>query len=108
MANEAFAMTAAELLRTGRLDDAIRTLGDELKASPLDTQRRSFLFELLCFAGQYDRAEKQLGILDRLAGTLSLVFCCTGLRFMRRAFGKALLRQPQRWTMWQDCPLLAG
>jgi len=57
--------TAKELFSEGRLDAAIETLGVELRSHPTDTQRRSFLFELLAFAGQYDRAEKQLDALAR-------------------------------------------
>jgi type VI secretion system protein ImpE len=38
-------------------------LGAEVRDNPTDAQRRAFLFELLCFAGQYDRAEKQLNVL---------------------------------------------
>lgn len=59
-------MTALELYRSGKLQEAIKVLGDELRSSPLDTKRRTFLFELLCFAGNFDRAEKQL---DLLAGS---------------------------------------
>ena len=57
--------TARELYAAGRLDSAIETLGAELRSNPLDAQRRTFLFELLSFAGQYDRAEKQLDVLAR-------------------------------------------
>jgi type VI secretion system protein ImpE len=49
-------MNAAELYREGRLDEAIEALGQALRDSPEDTRRRTFLFELLCFAGNYDRA----------------------------------------------------
>ncbi len=56
-------MTALELYRQGELNAAIKVLGDELRSNPLDTKRRTFLFELLCFAGNYDRAEKQLDLL---------------------------------------------
>jgi type VI secretion system protein ImpE len=56
-------MNATELYRAGRLDEAIQALGAALRDNPADAQRRTFLFELLCFAGQYDRAEKQLDIL---------------------------------------------
>ncbi len=56
-------MTAKELYRAGKLREAIKALGDELKANPLDATRRIFLFELLLFAGEYDRAEKQLDFL---------------------------------------------
>ena len=56
-------MTALELYRQGDLNAAIKVLGEELRSNPLDTKRRTFLFELLCFAGNYDRAEKQLDLL---------------------------------------------
>jgi type VI secretion system protein ImpE len=68
-------MTPQELYRTGRLREAITALGEELRKNPLDAKRRTFLFELLLFAGEYDRAEKQLEVLagagtDAAAGTL--------------------------------------
>ncbi|HVT98591.1 MAG TPA: type VI secretion system accessory protein TagJ [Acidobacteriaceae bacterium] len=56
-------MDAQSLYRAGQLQPAIEALGGELKKQPLDTRRRTFLFELLCFAGEYDRAAKQLDIL---------------------------------------------
>ena len=66
---------AQELYAAGRLADAITALGVELRSNPDDAQRRVFLFELLSFAGEYDRAEKQLEVLAKLgtkveAGTL--------------------------------------
>ena len=56
-------MRANALLQAGKLDEAIEVLGIELRDNPTDAQRRTFLFELLCFAGKYDRAEKQLDVL---------------------------------------------
>jgi type VI secretion system protein ImpE len=56
-------MKARELFRAGKLNDAIQSLSAELRDAPSDVQRRTFLFELLCFAGQYDRAEKHLNVL---------------------------------------------
>jgi len=56
-------MKARALLQAGRLDEAIESLGAELRDNPTDTQRRTFLFELLCFAGAFARAEKQLDVL---------------------------------------------
>lgn len=55
-------MTPRDLLQAGKLDEAIEALGAELRDNPSDSQRRTFLFELLCFAGNYDRAEKQLQV----------------------------------------------
>jgi type VI secretion system protein ImpE len=68
-------VNAQELFRAGRLDEAVEVLGVELRDNPTDAQRRIFLFELLCFAGNYARAEKQLDVLaqkgaDAAMGTL--------------------------------------
>jgi type VI secretion system protein ImpE len=57
--------SARELYATGQIDAAIEALGAELRNNPTDAQRRTFLFELLAMAGQYDRAEKQLDVLAR-------------------------------------------
>ncbi|MGH9808409.1 MAG: type VI secretion system accessory protein TagJ, partial [Terriglobia bacterium] len=57
-------MTAKALLQSGKLTEAIEALNVEVRDNPPDVQRRTFLFELLCFAGGYDRAEKQLKILS--------------------------------------------
>lgn len=56
-------MTAKELFQAGQLTEAIRVLGAEVRDNPTDVRRRTFLFELLCFAGEFDRAEKHLHIL---------------------------------------------
>jgi len=56
-------MSVQELFRAGRLQEAIQMLGGELRNQPDDAQRRTFLFELLCFAGDYTRAEKHLTLL---------------------------------------------
>ena len=56
-------MTPLALYREGKLREAIAALGEELRSNPLDAKRRTFLFELLLFAGEFDRAEKQLDVL---------------------------------------------
>lgn len=56
-------MTAGQLLKAGKLNEAVQALSAELRDNPADTQRRTFLFELLCFSGAYDRAEKHLDVL---------------------------------------------
>lgn len=56
-------MDGLSYYRDGQLQLAITALGEELKKQPLDVKRRTFLFELLCFAGEYDRASKQLDVL---------------------------------------------
>lgn len=56
-------MSAKELFQAGKLDEAIAALGAEVRDNPTDVRRRTFLFELLCFQGEYDRAEKHLHLL---------------------------------------------
>jgi type VI secretion system protein ImpE len=56
-------MTAIQLFQLGDLKGAIQALGALLRDNPDDGKSRTFLFELLCFAGEYDRAEKHLAIL---------------------------------------------
>ncbi|HXG18252.1 MAG TPA: type VI secretion system accessory protein TagJ [Methylomirabilota bacterium] len=57
-------MTAKELLDAGRLSAAIEQLNKDVKAHPTDARLRTFLFELLCFAGDYQRADRQLEVIS--------------------------------------------
>jgi type VI secretion system protein ImpE len=57
-------MSVQELLSEGKLQEAIQSLGAEVRDHPDDTRRRTFLFELLCFAGEFSRAEKHLSLLS--------------------------------------------
>jgi type VI secretion system protein ImpE len=56
-------VTPEQLYEAGRLDDAVAALNARLRESPMDSRSRTFLFELLCFTGDYDRAQKQLDLL---------------------------------------------
>ncbi|WP_321476569.1 type VI secretion system accessory protein TagJ [uncultured Paludibaculum sp.] len=58
-------MTPHQLFKEGKLTEAIDALVNFLRDNPGNAQQRTFLFELLCFAGEYDRADKHL---DLLAG----------------------------------------
>ena len=53
-------MDAKQLFDTGDLRGAIDQLNADLKAHPLELQKRIFLFELLCFTGNLQRAQRQL------------------------------------------------
>ena len=55
-------MTPQQLFQAGRLDEAIQALSAEVRDNPQDLKRRTFLFELLCFAGDLTRAEKHLDL----------------------------------------------
>ncbi len=57
-------MTAAELYKAGQLQDAIAAQILEVKENPTDHARRLFLFELLTFAGDLDRARRQIDMIE--------------------------------------------
>lgn len=52
--------TAAELWRSGDLAGAIAAQVEVVKARPSDTDERSLLFALLCYAGDWERAGTHL------------------------------------------------
>jgi type VI secretion system protein ImpE len=49
--------------QAGRLADAVTAALAEVKAKPGDTAKRVFLAELLCFAGDLERADRQLDVI---------------------------------------------
>ncbi len=58
----AVAIDALASYQAGRLDEAIEALAATLREDPGNVRQRTFLFELLCFAGDLERAEKQLDV----------------------------------------------
>lgn len=65
-------MNSKELFQAGKLTEAIQALGAELRNDPTDARRRTFLFELLCFAGEYERAAKHLDVLSQAGNQAEL------------------------------------
>jgi type VI secretion system protein ImpE len=57
-------MNASELFKAGQLKEAIDAQLKEVKAHPADHGRRLFLFEMLVFAGDLDRARRQIEVVD--------------------------------------------
>jgi type VI secretion system protein ImpE len=51
-----------ELIRAGRLTEARRHLTNAVKSAPADLGLRTLLFQVLAFCGEWDKAEKQLGV----------------------------------------------
>lgn len=56
-------MKAKDLLESNQLSAAVAELTQDVKAHPTDTHLRTFLFELLCFQGEYQRAANQLDVI---------------------------------------------
>ncbi len=58
-------MNPEKLIREGKLDEAVEALTAYLRDNPGDAKNRTVLFELLCLNGEYERAEKHLGVLSQ-------------------------------------------
>jgi type VI secretion system protein ImpE len=58
-------MNAQELFRAGKLNAAAQRASLDLRDRPTDVRLRTFLFELLCFNGEFDRAGKHLSVLSQ-------------------------------------------
>ena len=57
-------MNAQEYIQAGRLDEALAALQSEVRNQPADAKLRTFLFQLLCVLGQWERAMTQLKVLS--------------------------------------------
>ncbi len=83
-------MGAKELFDAGNLSGAIDQLTQEVRSNPRDLRSRIFLFELLCFAADYQRAERQL---DAIAQTSEDVKVEMGAQIYRNALQAEKARQ---------------
>ena len=81
-------MGVSELFAEGRLHEAIEELVAEVKGRPADADRRGLLAVLLCYAGDLERADRQLDALGRVAPETEV--------------GVALMRQLLRAEMWRQ------
>jgi type VI secretion system protein ImpE len=58
--------TADQYFREGQLTAAIEAVTRDVKERPGDCGRRGFFAELLCFAGEFERADRQLEVMADL------------------------------------------
>jgi type VI secretion system protein ImpE len=65
-------MGAKELFDAGNLSGAIEQITQDVKSNPRDVKSRIFLFELLCFAGELQRAERQLDAVAQTSGDVKV------------------------------------
>ena len=93
-------MDAQTLFKAGKLTEAISALTAHLRDDPADLKGRTFLFELLCFAGEFERAEKQLNIVQQegskesLLGTLLYQAALAAEKTRQEMFGTGTFPQP--------------
>ncbi|HYT92064.1 MAG TPA: type VI secretion system accessory protein TagJ [Gemmataceae bacterium] len=67
-------MNAHEHYQAGNLREAITAIGAEVKAHPADPKPRTFLCELLCIAGELERADNQLDVLSNQNPEAAMAF----------------------------------
>lgn len=82
---------AKTLLAANDVHGAIAAAISHVKNKPTDTAARTFLFELLIFAGEFDRAEKQLDVLGQqnansLIGTQVYRQCIAAEKMRQKTF----------------------
>jgi type VI secretion system protein ImpE len=67
-------MKAEERLRAGNLEEALADLQAEVRKDPANPKSRTFMFQLLCLLGRWDKARTQLEVLaDMDKQTMSMV-----------------------------------
>jgi len=59
-------MTPENMLKEGRLDEALQGLTAQVRGNPADAKARVFLFQLLAVLGQWERAQNQLKVSGEL------------------------------------------
>lgn len=88
-------MTATDYYKAGQLPEAIDAQIQVVKANPGDHAKRLFLFELLAFAGDLDRAQRQIEAvqydeLERDTAVLAFRKLLDAERQRRRLFAEGL------------------
>jgi type VI secretion system protein ImpE len=70
--------SADELLRGGDIDGARAALVENVRAKPADERARMFLFQLLCVAGEWEKARNQLNTLAKLSAEAQMLAVAYG------------------------------
>lgn len=88
-------MNATELFQKGQLQEAIDAQIQSVKSKPADQSVRLFLFELMLFSGDIDRAQKQIDVLkyqevELQAAVENYKKCLAAERLRRRVFSEGL------------------
>jgi type VI secretion system protein ImpE len=88
-------MNASDLFKAGQLQPAIDAQVKEVKANPADHGKRVFLFELLAYAGDLDKAGRQIdavqyGEMERDAAVLTYRKLLDAEKSRRRLFSDGL------------------
>jgi type VI secretion system protein ImpE len=102
-------MEPGELLKQGRIEEALSSLQEQVRAKPADAKLRVFLFQLLAVMGDWDRAMTQLNVAAEMdPDTLLMAQVCrpalncealrTDIFAGRRA--PLVFGEPAEWVGW--------
>lgn len=93
--------TPENLLKEGRLDEALQALTTQVRSNPADAARRVFMFQLLSLLGQWERAGNQLKVAGELDPLNAL---------MVGAYSVALAGESQRTEVFEGkrSPVIIG
>jgi type VI secretion system protein ImpE len=100
---------AEQLLREGRPDEALAALEQQVRGDPSNGKLRTFLFQLLCVLGRWERALTQLNVAAELdpgqlltAQILRPALQCEALRAEVFAGRRTPLvfGEPEEWVAW--------
>ena len=94
-------MTPENMLKEGRLDEALQGLTAQVRGNPADARARVFLFQLLSLLGQWERAQTQLKVSGELDASNAL---------MVGAYSRALQGELERIAVMNGAraPLVIG
>jgi type VI secretion system protein ImpE len=102
-------MDAEQLLREGRLDDALAQLKEQVRDEPAKSELRMFLFQLLSLVGDWDRALTQLNVAAEMDGEKFLIAEICRPALNSEALRTAIFRgersplvfgEPDEWVSW--------
>jgi type VI secretion system protein ImpE len=110
---------AEELLREGKIEEALAKLQDQVRNDPAKPELRMFLFQLLSVVGNWSRALTQLNVAAELDGEKMLIAAICRPALESEAFRSAVfegkktplvLGEPEQWVslMIQANELLAS
>ncbi|MBI3408955.1 MAG: hypothetical protein HY040_11445 [Planctomycetes bacterium] len=103
-------MNATELFKAGQLQQAVDAQVLAVKGKPADQGARIFLFELICFTGDLDRAQRQIDAVkyeevEREASVQAYRKLLEAERLRRRLFSESLkpkfLSDPPEHVVWR-------
>ena len=102
-------MKADELIREGRLDEALAALKEAVRSNPADWRQRVFLFQLLGVRGEWEAALGQLNVAADMNADCQLLaqlyrpaLSCEALRteIFNGQRTPLFLGQPSDWVVW--------